>query len=243
MKVTGCIPSRYASTRLPGKPLCDIGGKPMVIRVVEQALQAKSLNEVVVLTDDERIRVAVKNAGYQAVMTSEQCASGTDRIAEYMKNDPSTDIYVNMQGDEVLLNPKHIDQLVGDFIGRDDAEMGTLAHWESRAEVLSDPTTAKVVTRRDNQAMYFSRNCIPVLQNGDLPDKALVQIGVYIYTRDALEKLGRLEQGPLENTEKLEQLRALENGINIAVSIVDDYKSLSVDTEQDLAKARKLFGP
>ena len=215
----------------------------MVIRVVEQALQAKSLNEVIVLTDDERIRDAVKNAGYQAVMTSEQCASGTDRIAEYMKIDPSTDIFVNMQGDEVLLDPKHIDQLVGDFIGRDDAEMGTLAHWESSAEVLSDPTTAKVVTRWDNQAMYFSRNCIPVLQNGDLPDKALVQIGVYIYTRDALEKLGRLEQGPLENTEKLEQLRALENGINIAVSIVDDYKSLSVDTEQDLAKARKLFGP
>ncbi len=243
MKVTGCIPSRYASTRLPGKPLCDIGGKPMVIRVVEQALQAKSLNEVVVLTDDERIRDAVKNAGYQAVMTSEQCASGTDRIAEYMKIDPSTDIFVNMQGDEVLLDPKHIDQLVGDFIGRDDAEMGTLAHWESCAEVLNDPTTAKVVTRRDNQAMYFSRNCIPVRQNGDLPDKALVQIGVYIYTRDALEKLGRLAQAPLESTEKLEQLRALENGINIAVSIVDDYKSLSVDTEQDLAKARKLFGP
>ena len=112
MKVTGCIPSRYASTRLPGKPLCDIGGKPMVVRVVEQALQAKSLNEVIVLTDDERIRDAVKNAGYRAVMTSEQCASGTDRIAEYMKIDPSTDIFVNMQGDEVLLDPKHIDALV-----------------------------------------------------------------------------------------------------------------------------------
>ena len=242
MKVTGCIPSRYASARLPGKPLCDIGGKPMVIRVVEQALQAKSLNEVIVLTDDERIRDAVKNAGYRAVMTSEQCASGTDRIAEYMKIDPSTDIFVNMQGDEVLLDPKHIDALVGDFIGRDDAEMGTLAHWESRAEVLSDPSTAKVVTRRDNQAMYFSRNCIPVRQNGDLPDKALVQIGVYIYTRDALEKLGRLEQAPLESTEKLEQLRALEYGIKITVSIVDHYKSLSVDTEQDLAKAQKIFG-
>lgn len=242
MKVTGCIPSRYASTRLPGKPLCDIGGKPMVIRVVEQALQAKSLNEVIVLTDDERIRDAVKNAGYRAVMTSEQCASGTDRIAEYMKIDPSTDIFVNMQGDEVLLDPKHIDALVGDFIGRDDAEMGTLAHWESRAEVLSDPTTAKVVTRRDNQAMYFSRNCIPVRQNGDLPDKALVQIGVYIYTRDALEKLGRLAQAPLESTEKLEQLRALEHGIKITVSIVDHYKSLSVDTEQDLAEAQKIFG-
>ena len=242
MKVTGCIPSRYASTRLPGKPLCDIGGKPMVIRVVEQALQAKSLNEVIVLTDDERIRDAVKNAGYQAVMTSEQCASGTDRIAEYMKIDPSTDIFVNMQGDEVLLDPKHIDALVGDFIGRDDAEMGTLAHWESRAEVLSDPTTAKVVTRRDNQAMYFSRNCIPVRQDGNLPEQALVQIGVYIYTRNALEKLGRLEQAPLESTEKLEQLRALEHGIKITVSIVDHYESLSVDTEQDLAKAQKIFG-
>lgn len=214
----------------------------MVIRVVEQALQAKSLNEVVVLTDDERIRVAVKNAGYQAVMTSEQCASGTDRIAEYMKIDPSTDIFVNMQGDEVLLDPKHIDALVGDFIGRDDAEMGTLAHWESRAEVLSDPTTAKVVIRRDNQAMYFSRNCIPVRQDGNLPEQALVQIGVYIYTRNALEKLGRLEQAPLESTEKLEQLRALEHGIKITVSIVDHYESLSVDTEQDLAKAQKIFG-
>lgn len=242
MKVTGCIPSRYASTRLPGKPLCDIGGKPMVIRVVEQALQAKSLNEVIVLTDDERIRDAVKNAGYRAVMTSEQCASGTDRIAEYMKIDPSTDIFVNMQGDEVLLDPKHIDVLVGDFIGRDDAEMGTLAHWESRAEVLGDPTTAKVVMGRDNQALYFSRNCIPVRQDGNLPEQALVQIGVYIYTRNALEKLGRLEQAPLESTEKLEQLRALEHGIKITVSIVDHYESLSVDTEQDLAKAQKIFG-
>jgi len=242
MKVTGCIPSRYASTRLPGKPLCDIGGKPMVIRVVEQAMQSGSLDQVVVLTDDERILDAVKNAGYQAVMTSEHCASGTDRIAEYMQQDPSTDIFVNMQGDEVLLNPGHIDQLVGEFIGRDDAEMGTLAHWESRAEVLRDPSTAKVVTRTDNQALYFSRNCIPVLQNGDLPEKALVQIGVYVYTRNALEKLSQLHQAPLESTEKLEQLRALEHGINIAVSIVDHYESLSVDTEQDLAKAQKIFG-
>jgi 3-deoxy-manno-octulosonate cytidylyltransferase (CMP-KDO synthetase) len=242
MKVTGCIPSRYASTRLPGKPLCDIGGKPMVIRVVEQALQARSLDRVVVLTDDERILDTVIKTGYQAVMTSEHCVSGTDRIAEYMQQDPSTDIFVNMQGDEVLLDPGHIDQLVNDFIGRENAEMGTLAHQESTAEVLSDPSTAKVVTRQDNQALYFSRNCIPVRQDGSLPDQALVQIGVYIYTRNALEKLSRLEQAPLESTEKLEQLRALENGINIAVSIVDDYKSLSVDTEQDLTQARKLFG-
>jgi len=214
----------------------------MVIRVVEQALQARSLDSVVVLTDDERILDSVIKSGYQAVMTSEHCASGTDRIAEYMQQDPSTDIFVNMQGDEVLLDPGHIDQLVNDFIGRENAEMGTLAHQESAAEVLSDPSTAKVVTRQDNQALYFSRNCIPVRQDGSLPDQALVQIGVYIYTRNALEKLSRLEQAPLESTEKLEQLRALENGINITVSIVDDYKSLSVDTEQDLTQASKLFG-
>jgi len=213
----------------------------MVIRVVEQAMQVRSLDGVVVLTDDERILDTVKNAGYQAAMTSEQCASGTDRIAEYMQQEPSTDIFVNMQGDEVLLNPEHIDQLVGEFIGREDAEMGTLAHWESRAEVLKNPNTAKVVTRRDNQALYFSRNCIPIQQNGDLPDKALVHIGVYIYTRNALEKLGRLEQSPLESTEKLEQLRALEHGINLSVTIVDHYQSLSADTEQDLAKAQKIF--
>jgi 3-deoxy-manno-octulosonate cytidylyltransferase (CMP-KDO synthetase) len=242
MKVTGCIPSRYASTRLPGKPLCDIGGKPMVIRVVEEAMQARSLDSVVVLTDDERILDTVKNAGYQAVMTSVHCASGTDRIAEYMQQEPSTDIFVNMQGDEVLLNPEHIDQLVGEFVGRENAEMGTLAHWESRAEVLKNPNTAKVVTRHDNQALYFSRNCIPVRQNGDLPVRALVHIGVYIYTRSALEKLGRLDQAPLESTEKLEQLRALEHGINIAVTIVENYKSLSVDTEQDLTQARKILG-
>ncbi len=241
MKVIGCIPSRYASTRLPGKPLCDIGGKPMVIRVIEKALQAKCLDDVIVLTDDERILKVINAAGLKAVMTSDQCASGTDRLAEYMQNDSSTDIFVNIQGDEILLNPEHIDQLVSEFIAHADVEMGTLAHWESRAEVLNDPTTAKVVARQDNKALYFSRNCIPVRQNGELPEKALVQIGVYIYTRDALKKLSQLEHAPLESTEKLEQLRALEHGMNIGITIVDDFQSLSVDTEQDLEKARQLF--
>ncbi len=243
MKVIGCIPSRYASTRLPGKPLCDIGGKPMVIRVIEKALQAKRLDDVIVLTDDERILKVINAAGLKAVMTSDQCSSGTDRLAEYMQNDSSTDIFVNIQGDEILLNPEHIDQLVGEFIEHANAEMGTLAHWESRAEVLNDPTTAKVVTRQDNKALYFSRNCIPVQQNGDLPEKALVQIGVYIYTRDALKKLSQLEHTPLEGTEKLEQLRALEHGMNISITVVDDFQGLSVDTQQDLEKARQLFQP
>jgi 3-deoxy-D-manno-octulosonate cytidylyltransferase len=241
MRVIGCIPCRYASTRLPGKPLCDIGGKPMVIRVLERAIQARSLHDVVVLTDDERIKQTVIGAGYKAVMTSVHCASGTDRIAEFMQQDSHTDIFVNMQGDEVLLNPQHIDQLVAQFLEQSETEMGTLAHWDSDPANLSDPTTAKVVTDRFSQALYFSRNCIPVKQNGDLPERALIQIGVYIYTRDALRKLMRLDHSVLEQTEMLEQLRALENGMKIGVTVVDEFRSLSVDTPADLQKARSLF--
>ena len=241
MKIIGCIPSRYASTRLPGKPLCDIGGKPMVLRVVEKAKQAKSLQDVVVLTDDERILNVVLGAGHKAVMTSTQCASGTDRIAEYMQNDSTTDVFVNLQGDEILLNPDNINQLVEEFIGTSNLEMGTLAHWITDQEKMIDPTTAKIVTDQKNNALYFSRNCIPVTQTGELPEKALVQIGVYIYTRDTLQELMKLEQTPLETIEKLEQLRALENNININITVVEDYETLSVDTEADLVKARAIF--
>ena len=241
MRITGCIPCRYASTRLPGKPLCDIGGKPMVIRVVERAIQARSLHDVVVLTDDERILDTVRHAGYKAVMTSESCASGTDRIAEFMQQDAHTDIFVNMQGDEVLLNPEHIDQLVEQFVEQADTDMGTLAHWDSNPQNLADPTTAKVVIDNRQHALYFSRNCIPVKQNGELPERALIQIGVYIYTREALQRLQQLEPSPLEKTEMLEQLRALENGMQIGITVVDEFESLSVDTPADLDKARKLF--
>ena len=240
MKVTGCIPSRYASTRLPGKPLCDIAGKPMVIRVLEKASQAKTLDDVVVLTDDPRILDTVNHAGYKAVMTSSQCASGTDRIADYMQQ-AEGDIFVNMQGDEVLLNPAHIDRLVEDFTRTANAQMGTLAHWVTDKTILADPTTAKIVTALQGKALYFSRNCIPVTQSGDYPAQGLVHIGVYIYTRQTLEKLTAQTQTPLENIEKLEQLRALESGIDIQVTTVEDYQSLSVDTPQDLEKARQLF--
>lgn len=241
MKVIGCIPSRYASTRLPGKPLCDIGGKAMVLHIVEKAKQAEKLDDVVVLTDDERILIVVTEAGHRAVMTSPECASGTDRIADYMQHDPDADIFVNIQGDEILLNPDHIDQLVESFSAKPGAQMGTLAHWEADAGVLNDPTTAKVVTDSKANALYFSRHCIPVKQDGRLPDKALVQIGVYIYTKEILKRLTETKQSPLEQIEKLEQLRALENGIKINVCIVEDYQSLSVDTEEDLEKARALF--
>jgi len=131
-RITGCIPSRYASTRLPGKPLCDIGGKPMVLHVIEKAMQAKLLDDVVVLTDDQRIMDTVTNAGFHAVLTSEDCASGTDRIAQYMQQDTSSDIFVNIQGDEVLLNPEHIDKLIEDFLNKPEAQMGHTGPYGNR---------------------------------------------------------------------------------------------------------------
>jgi 3-deoxy-manno-octulosonate cytidylyltransferase (CMP-KDO synthetase) len=240
-RVIGCIPSRYASTRLPGKPLCDIGGKAMILHVVEKAREAQRLDDVVVLTDDQRILDTVIGAGHHAVMTAPECASGTDRIADYIQHCPDGDVFVNIQGDEILLEPDHIDDLVDDFLKRPAAQMGTLAQWVSERDVLTSASTAKIVTTTSGDALYFSRHCIPVTQNGDLPDRALIHIGVYIYTRETLQQLTGFEQSPLEKCEKLEQLRALENGITVAVTIVDHFHSLSVDTPEDLQKARSLF--
>lgn len=239
-KIIGCIPARYASSRLPGKPLSDIVGKPMILHVVEKAKLASSLSDVVVLTDDQRIFDVVKAAGYSVAMTSENCASGTDRIAEFMQQ-TDADIFVNIQGDEVTLNPTHIDQLVDKFINQARPQMGTLSHWCTDKTILSAPSNVKVVTSTSGNALYFSRNMIPVQQNGEFADKGQIHIGVYIYTRETLNRLMQLEQTPLEQTEKLEQLRALENDIAINVTTLDNYQGLAVDTPEDLEKARELL--
>ncbi len=239
-KVIGCIPARYASSRLPGKPLCDIAGKPMILHVVERAKQSLALTDIIVLTDDQRIFDVIEAAGYNASMTSKNCASGTDRVAEYMQQ-TDADILVNIQGDEVTLNPDNIDQLVNEFIRQKQPEMGTLAHWSSDESILTAPSNVKVVTSAKNNALYFSRNMIPVTQNGGFATKGQIHIGVYIYTRETLTKLMCLEQTPLEKIEQLEQLRALENGISIQVTCLDSYQGLAVDTPDDLEKARTLL--
>lgn len=239
-KIVGCIPARYASSRLPGKPLCDIAGKPMILHVVEKTKQCTTLSDVFVLTDDQRIFDTVVTAGHSACMTSESCASGTDRIAEFMQQSDA-DIFVNIQGDEVTLNPSHIDQLVSEFNNQQNPQMGTLSHWCTDKDILAAPSNVKVVTSTTGKALYFSRNAIPVKQNGEIADKGQIHIGVYIYTRETLNALMQLEQTPLEQTEKLEQLRALENNIDIFVAILDDYQGLAVDTPEDLEKARVLF--
>lgn len=212
----------------------------MIIHVVEKAKQATMLSDVIVLTDDQRIFDAVNTAGHDAVMTSENCASGTDRIAEYMQQSDA-DIFVNIQGDEVTLDPAHIDQLVTKFINQDNPQMGTLSHWCTDKAILAAPSNVKVVTSIQGNALYFSRNMIPVTQNGEAADKGQIHIGVYIYTRETLTRLMQLEQTPLEQTEKLEQLRALENDIAINVTTLDDYHGLAVDTPEDLEKARALL--
>ena len=212
----------------------------MILHVVEKARQSFALSDVVVLTDDQRIFDVVNNAGYSVTMTSENCASGTDRIAEFMQQSDA-DIFVNIQGDEVTLNPDHIDQLVSKFIQQNNPQMGTLSHWCTDKAVLSAPSNVKVVTSSSGNALYFSRNMIPVKQNGDIADKGQIHIGVYIYTRITLSRLMRLEQTPLEQTEKLEQLRALENDIAINVTTLNDYQGLAVDTPEDLEKARELL--
>ena len=239
-KIIGCIPARYASTRLPGKPLSDINGKPMILHVVERALQAATLSDVFVLTDDQRIFDVVNDAGYSVAMTSKNCASGTDRIAEYMQ-ESNADIFVNIQGDEVTLDPLHINQLVHSFVAQAEPQMGTLSHWCTDKKTLTAPSNVKVVTAVNGDALYFSRNMIPVTQQGEIADKGQIHIGVYIYTREILTKLMHLKQTPLEQTEKLEQLRALENNISINVTTLDNYQGLAVDTPEDLEKARKLL--
>ncbi len=239
-KIIGCIPARYASSRLPGKPLSDIAGKPMILRVAEKAKQCVLLSDVVVLTDDQRIFDVVNDAGYSVAMTSENCASGTDRIAEFMAQSDA-DIFVNIQGDEVTLDPDHIEQLINKFISQKNPQMGTLSHWCDDKTILTAPSNVKVVTSTSGSALYFSRNMMPVTQQGKCAGKGQIHIGVYIYTRETLKKLMQLEQTPLEQTEKLEQLRALENDISINVTTLDNYQGLAVDTEEDLEKARKLF--
>jgi 3-deoxy-D-manno-octulosonate cytidylyltransferase len=240
LKIIGCIPARYASSRLPGKPLRDIAGKPMILHVVEKAKRATTLSEVTVLTDDQRIFDVVSDAGYSVAMTSQSCASGTDRIAEFMQTSDA-DIFVNIQGDEVTLNPGHIDQLVNKFVDQPQPQMGTLAHWCTDRTVLTAPSSVKVVTSVNGNALYFSRNMIPVKQNGDIADQGQIHIGVYIYTREILSRLMQLQQTPLEQIEKLEQLRALENDISINVTTLEDYHGLAVDTPEDLEKARALL--
>ena len=232
MKVLCIIPARYASTRLPGKPLRDIAGKPMIVRVYERATRAQRVHEVVVATDDERIRAAVEEHGGNAVMTRADHATGTDRLAEVAAQRPDCDLIINVQGDEPLIDPTVIDALVAPF-EHDTALMMATAKTEiTDAAEMENPNNVKVVADRTGNALYFSRARIPYARNAGA--KVYKHIGIYAYRRDFLLAYAKMAQTELECSESLEQLRALENGYRIRV-VETDAVFIGVDTEEDLA--------
>ncbi len=228
------IPARYASERFPGKPLVPIAGVPMIVRVARQAAASKQIDRVVVATDDRRIRDVVTQAGFEVVMTSANCASGSDRVAEVARSVPAS-LIVNVQGDEPLLDPADLDALVRSATAHPDA-ITTLARPISGPAAFANPNVVKLVRGLTGQALYFSRSPIPHAAPGTQPP-ALQHVGLYAYPPAVLARFTALPASPLEKLERLEQLRALENGIPIHVTMcVSVRPSIGVDVPEDLAE-------
>ena len=239
MKVLCVIPARYASTRLPGKPLSMIVGKPMIQHVYERACQAQLPSEVIVATDNEQVEQTVKAFGGKAVMTSPDHPSGTDRLAEVALMYPDVDIIVNVQGDEPMIPPEIIDRLAEAFEGDDDLSMATMKVLMNEDE-YNDPSAVKVVTDQHGYALYFSRSLMPYPRNKPADYKVYKHVGIYAYRRSFLLKYAALAPTPLERAESLEQLRVLENGYKIKV-LESDFKGIGVDTPEDLAAVNELM--
>jgi 3-deoxy-manno-octulosonate cytidylyltransferase (CMP-KDO synthetase) len=252
-KVIAVIPARWASSRFPGKPLAIIRGKPMIQWVVEQTGKARSVSEVVVATDDERILEAVKNFGGTAVMTSRDHASGTDRVAEVAKT-RDCGIVVNVQGDEPLIPPENIDLIVSPLLEDTSLKVSTLKIRINAVEEIADPNICKVVVDHRGFALYFSRAPIPFDRDGwtqDLKEgeglwprakgmTAYKHIGLYAYQKPFLMEFSRLPVSQLETIEKLEQLRILENGTSIRV-METEKDSIGVDRKEDLVEVEKVL--
>ncbi|HUX21320.1 MAG TPA: 3-deoxy-manno-octulosonate cytidylyltransferase [Spirochaetia bacterium] len=237
MKVIGVIPARYESSRLPGKPLADIIGKPMIQWVYETASKSKLLTELVVATDDERIVGVVRAFGGRAVMTDPNASTGSDRVAEVVRN-RDEDIVVNIQGDEPFLDPLMIDEIVAPLANDPELPMCTSMHEVLRSEDFNNPNVVKVVTDVDGNALYFSRSLIPFPRKPE-GHQVFEHIGIYAYRRQFLLTLASLPQTPLEKLESLEQLRVIECGHRLrVVETKRPYIALSVDTPEDLETAR-----
>ena len=247
MRILGVIPSRYASTRLPGKPLVDIGGKSMVQRVVEQARQCARLDAVVVATDDERVAEHVRGFGGEVVMTSPTHPSGTDRCYEALEKlgRDRFDAVVNIQGDEPFIVPGQIDELCA-CLAQTGVRIATLAQVVTDDRDLDDPGEVLITTDVHMNALYFSRAAIPFLRDaGNGPRHArfrfLKHVGLYAYTAEALAAIVQLTPSALEQAEALEQLRWLENGLPVRIGLTA-HPSFCVDTPADLEEARKRVG-
>lgn len=244
--IVGIIPARFASTRLMGKPLASIGGKPMIQHTYENSLKSNLLNKVVAAVDDEKVAQVVKDFGGEAIMTPKDAVSGSDRIAIAAKQIEGVKIVVNIQGDEPFIRGEMIDQAIEPLLFDQSVQITTLAKKIESIEDLKSPSVTKVVFDYQNYAMYFSRSPIPFVRdartNLDRINKADIykHIGLYAFRIDALLKFTSLEQTDLEKTEKLEQLRMLENGMKIKV-VETEFETLSVDTPEDLERARNYY--
>ena len=240
MHAMGVIPARYGSTRLAGKPLAMINGKPMVQHVYENARKASTLASVVVATDDERVVNAVAAFGGEAVMTSTAHTSGTDRVAEVMRL-RNADIAVNVQGDEPLMDPVIIDECVRALTDNPGVGFSTVMKRVPES-AYGDPSVVKVVCDAQGRALYFSRSLIPYPRFRTPEFAVFEHIGIYAYTRECLAQLSQMPPSVLERIEGLEQLRALENGI--AIQVVETAftgELVSVDTQEDLERVRAIL--
>ncbi len=235
--VIGAIPARYGSTRMIGKPLHSLAGRPLIEHVYRRVERASSLSRVVVLTDDDRIAEAIERFGGNYEMTPVDCASGTDRIA-WAAREWEESAVVNVQGDEPLIDPAEIDRLARYLIDSPEDQMVTLAA-PAGADEAADPNVVKVVVDSSGRALYFSRATIPYPKHEGYT-RPLKHIGIYGYQREALVRLAELEPSPLERTESLEQLRALENGIGIRV-LTTASAWVGVDTIEDLERVEELL--
>lgn len=247
------IPCRFASKRFPGKPLQNLHGKPMIQHVYERASRAKKIKDIFVATDNQKIYDEVRKFGGKSILTSESHQSGTDRIAEALlkltfleSREKNLDIIVNVQGDEPLIEPQMIDNVI-EILEDDEADIGTLARKIDKAEDISNPNIVKVVFNKRGIALYFSRSPIPYYRDFFYKDGEIdlsqtniciyKHLGIYSYRKEILLNLVKLPTSPLEEAEKLEQLRALENGFKIKVKITP-YETIGVDTPEDLEKVK-----
>jgi 3-deoxy-manno-octulosonate cytidylyltransferase (CMP-KDO synthetase) len=244
-RIVVVIPARYASQRLPGKPLADIAGKPMVQHVYERASRARRVDRVLVATDDQRVVDAVHAFGGAAIMTPPTLQSGTDRVAYLARSLPEGEIVVNVQGDEPLLDPAMIDEAARPLVGDSSIVVGTLVRRIEAEADLDNPGIVKVVLDNNQNCLYFSRSAIPFLRDGGEGSRLkhhlyLKHIGLYVYRREFLQKYSSWEQTPLERAEKLEQLRILEHGGRIRATITE-FDSVPVDTLDDLERVRDIM--
>jgi len=240
-KVVVVIPARYGSTRLPGKPLVSLAGQPMIQRVYERAKSAQRVDRVIVATDDARIMKAVQAFGGEARMTRSDHRTGTERVAEVAAHETG-DVFVNVQGDEPLLDPTAVDTAVQALLEDPQASIATVATPIKTPGDIMDPNVCKVVLDFDENALYFSRAPVPWVRDttSKVQARHLKHLGLYVFQRDALLEYPTLPQGELERLEQLEQLRWLENGWKIRVAQVE-HDAVSVDVPEDVARVEKLL--